>query len=346
MSKDSHAFNISVACEVGVSGAIMMQHFLFLQKSNIADGENWQQKWVRRSAKSIAKTYPYWSGKQISSIADNLEKGEYIFSKIENASKIDRTKSYILTAKGLLLMGEIPFAQMENGFSKKGNAIAETENAILPNGEMLIKVDYTSFVPSFVEGENASLFSSSENQISLEDEKEKKGLQDGAARLTLEPPFSHVATIEPQQPRIVRLNDPELPGVELIEPAPKPRNTKNRHEPEIHPENETVFGHFTEPERTKTVWKEWLKYKWAEHKQRYRDAKSELTALRKIWKTMGGDSERFSNAVEHSISNLYKGIFESKENTQNARFNKAQQQHANIASYLIQRRQAAFERGE
>lgn len=226
MSKDSHAFNISVACEVGVSGAIMMQHFLFLQKSNVADGENWQQKWVRRSAKSIAKTYPYWSGKQISSIADNLEKGEYIFSKIENASKIDRTKSYILTAKGLLLMGEIPFAQMENGFSKKGNAIAETENAILPNGEMLIKVDYTSFVPSFVEGENASLFSSSENQISLEAEKEKKAPPIApappAGTRTLEPPFSHVATIEPQQPRIVRLHTPELPGVELIEPAPMP----------------------------------------------------------------------------------------------------------------------------
>lgn len=228
MSKDSHSFNISVACEVGVSGAIMMQHFLFLQKSNVADGENWQQKWVRRSAKSIAKTYPYWSGKQIASIADNLEKCEYIFSKIENASKIDRTKSYILTAKGLLLMGEIPFAQMENGFSKKGNAIAETENAILPNGEMLIKVDYTSFVPSFVEGENASLFSPSENSFSLEAKKEKKGLQDGAARRNLEPPFSHVATIEPQPPRIVRLNDPDLPGVELIEPSPNPiPNTPN-----------------------------------------------------------------------------------------------------------------------
>lgn len=68
--------------------------------------------------------------------------------------------------------------------------------------------------------------SPSENQISLEAEKEKKAPPVAPAppvgTFTLEPPFSHVATIEPQQPRIVRLHTPDLPGVELIEPAPKP----------------------------------------------------------------------------------------------------------------------------
>lgn len=176
MSKDSHSFSVSVACEVGVPGAILLQHLCFLQKANVSSGENWQEKWVKRSAASIAKTYPYWSAKQVSAICDNLEKHGYIFSRIQNATKTDRAKSYLLTAKGLHLMGEIPFAQMENGFSKKGNANAEMENDILPNGGMLIKVDCTSFIPSFVEEEKpASRFSSSsENEKSnLEAKKEK-----------------------------------------------------------------------------------------------------------------------------------------------------------------------------
>lgn len=74
------------------------------------------------------------------------------------------------------------------------------------------------------EGENTPPLS--ENQISLEAEKEKKAPPIApappAGTRTLEPPFSHVATIEPKQPRIVRLHTPELPGVELIEPVPNP----------------------------------------------------------------------------------------------------------------------------
>jgi len=172
MSKDNHSFSIAVACEIGERGALLIQHLLFLQKS--IGEENWREKWVRRSAKSLANTYPYWSGKQIAAISDSLEKGGYIASKIENANKYDRTKSYILTEKGLLLMGEndiqkgkVAFAQMENGE-------AETENVDLPNGEMSIKEDCNSFCNSFIEEEKgASLSSSSPETPTLKAEKEK-----------------------------------------------------------------------------------------------------------------------------------------------------------------------------
>ena len=148
MSKDSHSFSVSVAIEVGVPGAILMQHILFLQKSNVSGDERFWEKWVRRSAASIAKTYPYWSAKQVSAIIESLEKGGFSVSKIENQNKYDRTKSYILTAKGLLLMGE-------NAFSIWANGDSQTENDILPNGKMSIKEDCTFIIPSFVEGENA-----------------------------------------------------------------------------------------------------------------------------------------------------------------------------------------------
>lgn len=72
-------------------------------------------------------------------------------------------------------------------------------------------------------GERGKTLSSSRN-LSLEAEKKEKDIAPAppAGTRTLEPPFSHVATIEPKQPRIVRLHTPELPGVELIEPVPNP----------------------------------------------------------------------------------------------------------------------------
>lgn len=150
------------------------------------------------------------------------------------------------------------------------------------------------------------------------------------------------------------IHDPRLPGTTIhdeIPIAPKTQPLKarqaTRHGPHIHPENENVFAHFTEPDKARAAWLEWLDYKWREHRQKYKDAKSELTALRKIWKTLSGDSERLSNAVEHSETNLYKGIFESKEQKGNGQhLNKAQQQHAKLAAYLIERRQRAMERGD
>lgn len=244
MSKDSHSFSVSVACEVGVPGAILIQHILFIQKSNISPGENWQEKWVKRTAVSIAKTYPYWSAKQVSTICDSLEKGSYIVSRISNALKTDRAKSYILTAKGLHLMGEIPFYQMENGFSEKANAATQKENPICQNGEMLIKVDCNSFVPSFVKGSagaNAPLVpplkkvGEIEIPETLEAEKEK--------------PIPPVAPAPPPQNGAtrVKLYDPQLPGVTLVDSVPiqpqtPPENTGREQATRDKKENEIALA--------------------------------------------------------------------------------------------------------
>ena len=336
MSKDSHSFSVSVACEVGVPGAILLQHLCFLQKANVSPSENWQEKWVRRSAASIAKTYPYWSAKQVSAICDNLEKQGYIFSRIQNATKIDRAKSYLLSSNGLHLMGEIPFAQMENGFSKKENANAQTENDILPNGEMLIKVDCTSsLVPSFIEN-------------------------NAGASAPLSPPFKKVDEIEPLEakkekdfktgaggaPTIVKLYDNELPGVLVVDSIPpqpmtKPETTgrqrQTRNTPHIHPENETCFSYFSDPAKARAAWQEWIDYKYEQHRERYKAAKSELSKLRQLFKQFSGDSEKFEVAVNYSIGNLYKGVFPPKQEKENGQFqhlDKAQQQHLKLARFV------------
>src|SRR5690606_17972160 len=99
--------------------AVVLQHLSFLQRSNTKKNEHWQETWVRRSAKTLTETYPYWSIKQIRLTLDTLEKGGHIFSKVENDYVTDRTKSYILSHTGLRLLGieiedpEVPKRQME-----------------------------------------------------------------------------------------------------------------------------------------------------------------------------------------------------------------------------------------
>ncbi len=116
---EGHGYSVKVACEVGVNCAVVIQHLMFLQKSNAKKNEHWQETWVRRSAKTVTETYPYWSIKQIRLTLDTLEKGGYIFSKVENDYVTDRTKSYILSHAGLTLLGieieipEVPKRKME-----------------------------------------------------------------------------------------------------------------------------------------------------------------------------------------------------------------------------------------
>lgn len=133
MSKESHSFSPSVAEVVGVNCALILQHLMFLQKDNLKNGQDWKKVWVTRSAKALTTTYSYLSAKEIRGALDRLEGGEYIFSKIDNKTPGDRSKSFILTQIGLDLMG-IPFDKRENGhltksqmsFDKRANDIKDS----------------------------------------------------------------------------------------------------------------------------------------------------------------------------------------------------------------------------
>lgn len=348
MSKDNHGFSVSVACKVGVPGAIVLQHLCFLQKNLIAPNENWQEKWVKRSAQAMTVAYPYWSAKQIRTILDNLESDGYSLSKIENENRYDRSKSYILTKSGAELLGE----KWEIAFSEKENESDQMEKEDLPNGQMIIKEGCNSFVPSFVEEKAASLFPSPETENQPLEASKKTPPPSSAPPPTLAPPFTPVGTIEPQPATIVRMYSPEHPDISIVTSVPGTYETKRgkkpaRNEPHVHTENEPIFSHFTEPERAKAFWSEWLKYKWGEHRQRYKTPLSELTSLRKLWKMSGGQTETAGQIIEQSVANLWHGLFELKTEKKNGQqLNKAQQQHASLAAFLVERRQRAMERGD
>ena len=144
MSKENHSFSVAVANEVGVYCALILQHLCFLQKALVANGENWQEKWVKRSVRSMKETYSYLSEKEIRGAKDRLERDGYVVSKIDNEQKGDRTKSFRLTQKGLAMLG-IPFAKRADHLPKGQMTFPKRANDIVPKGQMLIKEDYTSF---------------------------------------------------------------------------------------------------------------------------------------------------------------------------------------------------------
>ena len=134
MSKESHSFSVSVACEVGVNCSIILQHFIFLQRF-APDG------WVKKPAKAIKETYQYMTEKEIRGAIDRLCRDGYVFDKIENSVKADRTKSFFVTDSGHKLYGTEPFDKRANGVPKRANGFYERANDNFPKGQMLIKED-------------------------------------------------------------------------------------------------------------------------------------------------------------------------------------------------------------
>lgn len=249
---------------------------------------------------------------------------------------------------GFTLNGDSLHENVKAGFTKRGKQVSRKRE--VSNNKEYNKAD--SKVDNKEEkGAALPLFSSSkpenENQT-LEAEKETPP-PSSAQPPPLSPPFTPTGeTIEPQPATVVRMYDPQLPAVTIVDSVPAKYETtrgkkENRYEPHIHPENENVFAHFTDPERTKTIWAEWLKYKWGEKRQKYKTPQSELSALRRLWEYSGGETSKAGEIIETAVANLWQGFFKPKEEK---RFtNKAVKNHATLANIVAQSRRAAFGHG-
>ena len=124
---ESHSFTVSIAQEVGVIGAILFQHFHFLNREAAKNNNSeFSDAPVKRSIEALASTYSYLTVKQIRLEVDKLEEIGVIQSV--KGGGYDRTKSYFVTQNGLFLMknGHLP---------KKANAFAQSVKSICPNGQ-------------------------------------------------------------------------------------------------------------------------------------------------------------------------------------------------------------------
>lgn len=101
IDRDYH-FKGSIAKEVGVDGAIMLNHLQYwilhnkAHETNFHDGEYWTYS----TKKALCEIFPFWTEKQIRRILDNLINDGYLKTGNYNKTAYDRTLWYTLTEKG------------------------------------------------------------------------------------------------------------------------------------------------------------------------------------------------------------------------------------------------------
>ena len=101
-----HSFDVSVAVEVGIPGAVILQHILFWIEKNAANERHFHEGryWTYNSAKAFHKFFPYLTPKQIYNALDKLVLGGYLQKGNFGERALDRTTWYTLTDKGIELM--------------------------------------------------------------------------------------------------------------------------------------------------------------------------------------------------------------------------------------------------
>ena len=96
---DNHSFNVSLATHIGLTEAILLQHFYFMYCNNI-ENEAMQKDgktWFFRSVKSMNETYPYLTTDKIRGAIERLVKGGLVFKADYNADKLKRVTWYTLS---------------------------------------------------------------------------------------------------------------------------------------------------------------------------------------------------------------------------------------------------------
>lgn len=101
-------FNLGVATNVGVEGAVMLNNIHYWLIKNKANEKHFYdgKYWTYNSLEAFTKLFPFWSKRQIERILNNLKKDGYIEDGNYNKVAYDRTKWYTLTEKGWFLISQ------------------------------------------------------------------------------------------------------------------------------------------------------------------------------------------------------------------------------------------------
>lgn len=97
-----HFFEVSIAVELGVTAAIILENIGYWVKQNEANENNCYNGhyWTYNSRKAYMELFPYMGERQLNDAFKKLIEGGYIISDNFNQSKLDRTLWYTLTKKG------------------------------------------------------------------------------------------------------------------------------------------------------------------------------------------------------------------------------------------------------
>lgn len=118
-----HFFDVSVAKEIGINCAIILQHIAFWVEKNKADDRNKYNGmyWTRISQKGMQKYFSYLTEKQIRYAIDKLVNSGIIL-KAKDTSSFDRSNLYAITDYGYDLLCGKQRTKSTNALANEGES--------------------------------------------------------------------------------------------------------------------------------------------------------------------------------------------------------------------------------
>lgn len=129
MSADSHSFNVQLATIVGLTEALLLQHFYwwYLHARTLPDMHREGRVWFFRSVSEIREQFPYLSdGNVRTAIQHLIDRGLVVKGDYSSAS-MNKATWYSLNDAAIRLFDlanpQSPFVESQNGFSESAKCI-------------------------------------------------------------------------------------------------------------------------------------------------------------------------------------------------------------------------------
>ena len=123
-----HHFNTELACEVGVTKALLLENIAFWIEKNVANNKHFYKDnyWTYNSIKAFADIFPYISIRRLERELKELINYDYLVSDNFNKSPYDRIKWYALSNKSF---------KYYKKFCPKNGALIDTQKNVNENNE-------------------------------------------------------------------------------------------------------------------------------------------------------------------------------------------------------------------
>ena len=307
---ESHSYNVTLACEIGINCAVMLQHFHFLQREKAANNkQEMEGTFVRRSTLALTTTYPYWSEKVIKKIVADLEEKGLLFAQVLNKNTYDRTKSYTLSAKALAFFDGRINSLLGDSIVPNGTMDRpKPSDDIVPNGPIL-----NNYTDNYTDNYTVNNNSANAHFPFLKNE-----VQENSANQKAEP-----TTIKG------RKKNEDVHRADAL----KKSLTYTKEEFLQHLEQRGILTFY---DSFKMVWADYVEHR-RELRKPYKSAKSAALGFKELLEKSDYKLDAATRLVERTIAYGYQGLHPEKEQKQTIK-NKVQEQHEDLVSFVMQKR--------
>lgn len=126
-----HLFDVDIAKQVGINGAVLLENLYFWIKKNEANRKHYYdgKYWLYNSVEAFTELFPYLTYDAIRYALEKLQKQGYIITGNHNKLPMDKTKWYALTEKAYSALenSQMDLGKFPNGAGNNPKAIPDNK---------------------------------------------------------------------------------------------------------------------------------------------------------------------------------------------------------------------------